>query len=763
MPSAVSSSARSGGALARLLTGCLGALLVLAGLAPTPSVAAPEVDTEPPLGVEITTLSPAVLGPEGPLTITGTVSNNSSQTWTDINMQPVTSTTPMTTSAQLQEAAATAADAYVGDRIYADGTFVTIDELEPGASQSFTIRVDREHLRIGSQPGVYWVGVHARGANPDGRDDTTDGRDRMFVSVVTEPKKQAVDATVVVPLRARVERDARGHLVDLDRWRDLLAPDGRLHDLFDTSAGTTTPELTWLVDPAVLEAVEQIAHGNPTDQLLVETDREDDPEPPPTAQPSAGSSTPTSPSSVPTPAPTASPTAVAVPAVDDQGSTAAEVAVDDELKESAATWLRQALTVLRSAEVLALPYGDVDVSGAAAVNSPLYEKAVQRTTVALERLQVKHRTTVSPSNGWLRPKALRLLDTDTTAWVSRSEVSGEAVLAAQAEQDRDLTVPTTQFMVEGHPVTAYESWPEQQTDDALTLRQRILAEAAVRRQAGSSEPLVVMLPNAWHPARTTDLTDGLDVPWLRWAHRTQGLTQKLSLRDLEYPGEAVLEEVTADRFSSADTVISQGLLLAQVVEGTSPLGWQVERSALTTLSTQYRDATAAAAEVSRRGRALEDLMGRIQIQTPQRVLLSSTSGQFPGTVENGLPVPVEVKVGVQTDRDLEVSNPGTLQIPANGRATLRFEARSSRLGPHQVTLVITDVEGRPTGSSATLPLRAASVSVVVWWLVAAGGAVLVLMILRQWRRRGLRRRADPLPEVEERSDAPHTHDLDKDQ
>jgi hypothetical protein len=65
-----------------------------------------------------------------------------------------------------------------------------------------------------------------------------------------------------------------------------------------------------------------------------------------------------------------------------------------------------------------------------------------------------------------------------------------------------------------------------------------------------------------------------------------------------------------------------------------------------------------------------------------------------------------------------------VDIPAAGRTTVLLNARTSQLGIHNVTLIVTDVNGTPLGSSDQVPIRAAQVSAVIWLILGTGVALL---------------------------------------
>src|SRR3954451_5424187 len=136
-----------------------------------------------PPRVTIDQLTPSTIPEKGLVRVTGTVTNNDTATWRLINTYAFVSDEPMTSSAQLAEAARMPAEAFVGRRITASGHYDTIPELAPGAQAQFSFNVSRQLLQA-DRPGVYWFGVHALGEGPEGRDTNADGRARTFLPLV---------------------------------------------------------------------------------------------------------------------------------------------------------------------------------------------------------------------------------------------------------------------------------------------------------------------------------------------------------------------------------------------------------------------------------------------------------------------------------------------------------------------------------------------------------------------------------------------------
>ena len=120
-------------------------------------------------------------------------------------------------------------------------------------------------LPISGEPGVYWIGVHALGSSPEGRDVVADGRARTFIPLVPPAiaRKRTVPVSVVLPLRDRARRDADGSLNGPTRWVNLTKPEGRLSRLADFGASAGSAPVSWLVDASILDALSDFGDGNP--------------------------------------------------------------------------------------------------------------------------------------------------------------------------------------------------------------------------------------------------------------------------------------------------------------------------------------------------------------------------------------------------------------------------------------------------------------------------------------------------------------------
>ena len=162
---------------------------------------------------------------------------------------------------------------------------------QPGASRTFSITVPRSLIsaEISGAAGVYWFGVHASGESIETpRDEFTDGRARTFLPLVPESTRGAVRTSLVVPLRRFLGREPDGSLSDADAWQRSLSDDGRLREAVQFAAAAGPGQISWLVDPALLDAVRRLAAGNPARSLgptIEPTDPGETPSESPTEEP----------------------------------------------------------------------------------------------------------------------------------------------------------------------------------------------------------------------------------------------------------------------------------------------------------------------------------------------------------------------------------------------------------------------------------------------------------------------------------------------
>ncbi|MCH1865712.1 DUF6049 family protein [Nocardioides sp. CFH 31398] len=749
----------------RVVAALLGAAAVMApalGTPPAGAVAPPTTapaaaPSDDPLDVTITGVSPAVVPESGPIEITGTVSNDSIETWEDVQLYGVPSPSPITDAAALAEAADSPDDLVVGERITEPGTFPDVGTLTPGASRSFTITLPRRVLADAgvSAEGVYWLGVQALGASEAGRDGTADGRARTFLPLVEESGRDAeVDTALVLPLRHEVNLDADGRVTDLDAWATDLSPGGRLDRILDFGAEADDAPLTWLLDTAVPDTVAEVIAGNrgrtiaPTPGVDGDGDgeadggdgngqdgqdgegqggEEEDPSPDGEGSTPGGGSTP------------------------DDEPDPTQAAVD----QFGGEWLEQLRSVLGAGSVLTLPYGDVDADAALRGRSRMLQRArVRARAVASEYgLRGAQRAITSPTG---------YLDAPTIAKAPRSDtilLSDAALGDLGGDGDG-----TSRARVDGRPVVVTDSGAAEGgpgPDDPLSplaLRQRLLSEAALRLVA-SSEPSgggdqlvegdgdpqsVVTLPDDWSPAAGTDFFAEIEaVDWMRLtdlSDATESSTAQPPLAvtadQLDYPEELAATELPPSAFAEARGLVDSATVLQDVLPLNETVARHALDEALLSLSYDNRDDPQAAEDVTAAAATeVRDLLGEVDVETPPSVTLSGDTGDFSLQITNGLPEPVEVRLRAVTDGDLEITGPDAVEVPAEAGTSVRLTAATTRLGVTDVDVEVVDSRGRALGASDQLPLRSVQIGNVIWLIMGAGAALLLgAIVLRLVRR-----------------------------
>ena len=677
------------------------------------AVPAPVPD-DTPLQVVIDALSPSYVPEKGPIRMSGSVTNTSDDIWRNINVYSFAGDTPITSTAQLAEQREADADELVGNRITAPGTFDDVDDLEPGESVQFSLKVPSSSLDV-SEPGVYWFGAHALGEGPQGRDLSADGRARTFLPLVPRTRK-SLDTALVIPVRHDIEHADDGSVADVEQWAADLDDGGPLRTLVDFGASAGSRPVTWLVDPAVPETVRSLVAGNLPRSLADTIELEpgeddgdgDSEEPRPTAAP------------LPSESATSSPDQEEIPA---NAATA-----------PGSAWLNRLREAVKGHQVLALPYGDVDVSAAAEWDPQVYEQARKRSGARLAPWALTTSPAVASPSGFVDPRAVGVIHRNATILVT-DEMFGPDAPSVARTSGRRLVVTSSADEGgpgPGNPLTT------------VALRQQIVSDAALRLLSPGRRPLVVVLPIDWTPSSTTGFFEGLDVPWLNLIE-VAGLDDRpggrVQSERLEYPTSQVNRELDAANFTSAADLVAAGDTLQNILTSNDQIGSEVRDEVLTGLSYASRshpDASRAAADRSRRW--IEGQLGAVTVSAPPTVTLSSSTGRFAATVTNDLDYPVTVRVEAVVDEPLTIEGPEIIQIGPRSSASVPLTASDAQLGVSNVELIVTDEAGTPLGSSEDLPIRSVQVSQVIWVILGTGvallfGAILVRLIRRVRRVR----------------------------
>jgi hypothetical protein len=673
-----------------------------------------------PLTVSIDALSSAVVPKRGPLHLRGTITNTSDETWSDLNVYACTSRSPITTAHDLAHASAATTDDVVCGRT---SVFTTIEEIAPGKSAAYRLRVERNQLGIGSRPGAYWFGVQALGTSTAGRDAVADGTIRTFLPQVpdrTGPGASTGTASfaVMLPFRGRTLHTADGQLAAADTWADYLSPGGRLDNMLRLAEAAPVGTASLLVDPAVLAAAQQIAAGNPPRGLGAAVAERGDDENQTDGEQSADAS-----------------------ADSDEGSSGESNPDADVARD----WLERFVAVSGRLRVLALPYGDLDVAGAAHHDERALVRAREQSTAFLDDLEIQSLPVIASPNGLLSDEA-RVAAGGATVIVGSDALPEEL---AQAEQIPSVVRVGSQLVQVAESALATGGPAPTNGHAALALRQRLLAEGVVRAGTGEDSHTLVVLPYDADPGPDPQrFFRELDRPFVRLTTGFGSSTDAVDIEGLAYPAGQLEREITASAFAAADHLTTVGGTLDRLLPDNDGLGRAAAREALSGTSYFARHASleaagldGALAEASVRGADawFAERLTRVDVAVPKFVILGSTTGAFAMTVTNDLERPVRLGVRATTSGGLEIRAPRTIDVPASSSRTVNLRAETTEPGVHSLVLVVTDQDGEPVRKSQDISIRSRDVGWVIWVIMASGAVVLfgaIGMRLRKRHREG---------------------------
>jgi hypothetical protein len=679
----------------------------------TPGAVAGAADDDAPLEVTLDTMTPSAVPQRGPIVLTGTVTNVSDEEWTGTTVYPfIGETTPMTTAAELRAAVLTEPETVVGGRI----TEVSddIEDLAPDETASFQLRVPRSALGV-SQPGVYWFGVHALGASDStGSDTTADGRARTFLPYLPRPRS-AVDTAVVVPLRRAIGHTTRGAVAEPSSWNRSMSAGGQLRRALDFGAAADAGKVTWLLDPALPDTVQQLADGNPIRSVG------------PTALPDDETEGPTSSPGEET--------------EDPEEETADGAVVDSPVAIAARAWMADAEPALQGSDVLELPYGDVDVAAAAEHAPTFYPLARGRGGGVVDQWQLTTAPAVASPSGYLDETGFESIDDDPLVLLT-SRMFGEEQFPDGAPGI--ATVAGRRVAVTSYDVAGGGPGPDPRTGP-VALRQRVLSEAAVRvlSDGARAEPLVIVAPRS-APEDAAEFWRGLDRAWVNLTTATDAATPSgptVAPDRLTYPPRQVRLELDATVFSRAQAIIDDGGTLQNLLTLNDTISARLTDEALTGVGYEQRDsAVESAARLEDTRLWVQRRLEGVRVTAPPGVTLSSDSGAFAVTLRNVLNEPVTVRIVTRSEAGASTEAIDPIEIPAASHTTVTLNVRTASNGVDNLTITLTDSEGEPLGGSATVPVRPGQISTVIWWIIGTGAGLLFLAIairlVRRIRGRG---------------------------
>ncbi|RPF26756.1 DUF6049 family protein [Georgenia muralis] len=720
--------------------------------------AAVEGDGTADLEVEITDVAPAVLRPDQPLRVTGTIVNDTAEDVTaPVVRLRVQRTTPVSRSALerwLQPGTLSSTVVVAREELPA--------ELPAGATATFSVEIEPATLPLLASHASWGPrGIEASVHDASGT-TSLEGADRSYLLWEPDLDLTAMPVGLLVPVVPTAEelREARAEGTDV-----ATAATPRLLEVL---AAVDQPGVTLAVDGLLL------AEPGPGPQDDGATDDTGD---------DAGTTASGEEDAVPdgplVPGPTEGDDGATV-GPDDAGSPGAtDDATDDATDEPTdeptgdptdapapreeGGGLVEALALRSTAEgseVTVLPWSDADVAALAHAGRPdLLTRALDRAQAAAEDAGLTAGTDLSWPVSVDQVTAARATANGAGALVvpdSAVPTSTELTFTPSGRTDlvvaADATLPAL-VVDERLSAVLGGTLPGATTDDealdltALDARQLLLAETAVIARERPNDPraVVMTLPRAVGTGTDLDLVavalDALaDAPWTEPA--TAGDLTALAAATTSrqaLPEESVAgSEVDPGLLAAADAVAADAVTFAAITPEPDVITTPVVDALTPVVSTAWREDPAGreslvagvAAEVA----ALDGLV----VALPSSTLnLINSSAQIPVNVRNDLGVDVTVRVLLEPgDLRLQAPQPVPLVVPAGSQATAQVQVRAVGSGDVRAGITLLGPDGAEVGTAADLQVRVRADWENVGTAVVAGllGVMLVVGIVRTVRR-----------------------------
>lgn len=497
-----------------------------------------------------------------------------------------------------------------------------------------------------------------------------------------------------------------------------MGPTGSLDQLLEQGQALKGVELSWAVDPDLLDTASQIQSG-----YFVTTGE----------------------------------------SADEQAGTGAD---------NVSAWLKLAKTVLgKNGELWQLPSTDPDLGSLSHLPKARAEQFV--STAAQQTAQsttLKTATDRDPSGLLAWPAGGQL---DTTTLALAQSLNPRAVVAASNSVDLAVTdhryTPTGRASIDGKDDVAVSDsdldaimsgdstdagYVSAGSDPTLLAQQRLLAQTALitEEQPALSSPrtILVTLPRASEQAvKDMPVLSALtQASWIRPASLSSLLATapdgKAGTGNLNRSDAVAKTDLTSAQLAQATSLSAQLALYQSILVGpdtSDGLPLAVER----TVSTSWRGAPSAwsafAAAVQRR---LTMQMSQVYLIPKSDLTMSGTSGSIPFTIHNGLSQRVKLGLdfAMQPPGRLDIESVPAAEIPAHSSPT--FQVKVTSRAPSatiQVTAYLVNSAGTHYGDaqsngSQTLHVSVTSIGFVALLLFAGSAALLVIAVgLRIYRGR----------------------------
>ncbi|MGP4917694.1 DUF6049 family protein [Brachybacterium tyrofermentans] len=689
--------------LAALLTALLLASSVLVGGLSSPAPAAhaagapaqsaapsapPPPAADAPVSMDLVSLTPTSLDPDGTLTAEVEVTNDSSKTLPDVALQLRTRTSRVTDRAMLAEwQADTSADTSGAALASSDDP----TPLAPGESRTLTVEASAEELGYSEAP-YYW-GTRRISLTAVAEGDPL-GAIRSFVVWRPADADAAITQSVLLPVASR---DPAAAITDPEAAQQSLESG----HLATTRALALRDDVDWWLDPALLDPPQLLVDPTPE----ADTAEEDAEHPVPTYAPDPGS----------TELATAlvegvgERTVLAMPyaqadlvSLGEAGATTMSSVATDRAQT---TW--DATGINPRARVMGLEGSEVD----AASLQQLVDAGAGAAIIPSTSLQENASSTVTPSSfgvyesedgsgselPLLAPDPVLSDEFSLLTADSDTEQTQQRLLAETATIASEFTTAPRHLLISPNLAAELDPTAAGAALDAF-------AEAPWIETGSTDSLLTAASQRAW----TTHAQDDSGTPFalgrvsgddlLPSGPGTNGRWEHLEAASDPELLDAPTLTAAADTWTRLDT-------LASVMEDDASLA--VPRlELLTSTSRLWRGSPERSEELARSAEtSAEEMQGKIEVVPASGYNLISDSVGVPVTISNGLDTPITVSTRVTSDRPLvQIGDIEAVEVPARSQVDATVPVDAVANGTVTLTTVLTSEDGQVLTEPATVPL-----------------------------------------------------------
>jgi Family of unknown function (DUF6049) len=717
--------------ISRRILSLAAAVAVLAALAAVLALATPaQASPASPAGqvvqagrvsVAIDSMTPQTARPGDTVTVTGTVSNGTSQAKAGLDVQLWTSPARFQTR--------DAMDGYVshgtGASLEEAGTpFFLPASLRPGATVAWHASFQVDTIGM-TQFGVYPVAAQLNDTQGDvlGVDQTLlpfwPGQQEAGLA-------RPLDIAWVWPLIDQPHHQVCSALTSNDLAASL-APGGRLAALLGAGEANPGAHLTWVIDPALLSDVNTMTKAYQVDS-----------------------------------------------------GSGCSGAVNEPASKAARTWLSALRGITAGQPTVITPYANVDVS--ALVHSGLTADITSAYTmgyaVAGDVLHGSFGPSIAlPAGGTADLSVLTnlataqhigavVLDSNEMPPTSPNVFEDDAVTSIRTPDGLTMTVLLGDHVLTGVLAAGDTSSGVLPASTQFAVSQRFLAETAMiaAEAPDSDRSIVVDPPQDWSPSAAlagTLLSETTSTPWLTPTalgslagapDSERGISRQSPPANRDSPGE-----LGSSYLSTVATVSTAlGVYKDLLYQASTPYVQGLEQALTATESSAWRGGgeTEGLALADKLSAFMSGEESRIQIIAAQQVPMGGSSGPVPVSVQNGSHHAIQVRL-IATVVDV----PGRTSQLTVGRfqnlttvqpqqaVTFRLPVTSAPIGPTAIQLSLTTANGKSLSLPPTsLTVESTRYGRTILFLIGAAIGVLILTSVFRGVRRWLHPDTQVVPE-----------------